>query len=202
MKTPHWQEVLEFWFGDPPPHTEASVRARLPLWFGKRAADDVQIHERFGTLYDLACSGGCEAWTASAQGALALIVVRDQFARVLHRGCAKAFSSDVSNLVTARSAVAAGFDRTLSAVERVFLYMPYMHSESSAVQDESVTLYAALSSEAPAAIKPFLAEVLSYAERHREIVTRFGRFPHRNETLGRTTSDDEHSFLQQPHSAF
>lgn len=176
------EDVLAFWFSD----------AARPHWFVRSEAFDVRVRAELGTLHAQAARGELDAWAADARGALALIVLLDQAPRNLHRGSADAFATDPAALKHATRAVDLGFDGVLTDDERLFLYLPFEHSESLAVQDRSVALIGALG-------VPMLTD---YAERHRQIIARFGRFPHRNAVLGRDSTDEELHFLTQPGSSF
>jgi uncharacterized protein (DUF924 family) len=176
---PSIDDVLAFWFAD-------SER-----WWRQDPAFDAEIRDRFLALHDAVERGEREEWLETARGALVYVIVLDQFSRNMFRGSARMFQGDARALSAARMAVDCGFDQGLSTDERSFLYMPFMHSENMADQDRSVGLFA---SAVPAS--------LSYAEKHRDIVRRFGRFPHRNALLGRPSTSDELEFLKQPGSSF
>lgn len=176
------QDVLHFWFQETPPGKR----------FVRDAAFDQTIRERFGAAQASAAQGELWGWRATPEGRLAEIILLDQFSRNLHRDSPLAFAHDGMALVLAQEAVAQGLDAQLDPEQRSFLYMPYMHSESRAVQRESLRLFTALGR----------AENLDFAHRHAEIVERFGRYPHRNAALGRTSTAEELQFLQQPGSSF
>lgn len=180
MKTA--EDVLAFWFGELQP----------PQWFRSDPAVDAVIASRFGTTLEALRVRVPETWTSTARGALAAVIVLDQFPRNIHRGTPQAFSSDATALALSADAIARGLDRGLNEVERQFLYMPYQHAEDLAVQERSLELYAALGN----------ASVLDFARRHRDIIARFGRFPHRNAILGRVSTAEEAVFLTQPGSSF
>ena len=186
--------LLDFWFGPP---TDPTYTQSRPQWFRKDAAFDAEIASRFGAVIDEALRGGLQDWTTTPQGTLALILVLDQFTRNTGRGTPRAFAGDARALSLARTLVAAGMDKALTGVQRQFVYLPFEHSESLADQDESIRLFAQLGRDEPA-----LAGLLEWAERHRVIVARFGRFPHRNAALGRPNTAEESEFLQQPGSGF
>jgi uncharacterized protein (DUF924 family) len=183
------QAVLDFWFG----HDDA-VRDE---WFRKDRVFDAQIAQRFGPLIERALRGELSAWQAAPESALALIVVLDQFTRNAFRNSPRAFAGDAIALPVARAAVAAGFDQSLTPAQRSFVYLPFEHAEDMASQDEAVRLFTAL-----AKAQPGLADTLDYALRHRAIIERFGRFPHRNAVLGRVSTVEEIEFLKQPGSSF
>lgn len=180
MKTP--EDILAFWFGELQP----------AQWFRTDAALDSSIAARFGTVLGALRLKVPAAWTATARGTLAAVIVLDQFPRNIHRGTPDAFASDATALALAAGLIAKGGDRELSEVERQFLYMPYQHAEDLSVQERSLELYRALGN----------ANVLDFATRHRDIIARFGRFPHRNVILGRASTPEEVAFLQQPGSSF
>lgn len=169
------QQVLTFWFEE---HTAED-------WFGGKAEFDEQVETRFGDL--VVRAGQCELfrWRATPQGRLAEIIILDQFTRQLFRGQARAFASDPLALGLAQEAIAAGDDLKLPDQQRLFLYMPFMHSESLAIQDQSILVFTALGG----------AENLDYAKRHHALIERFGRFPKRNEALGRDSTAEELAYM-------
>jgi uncharacterized protein (DUF924 family) len=189
-------DVLDFWFL--PPDTPGHNRFRTE-WFRKDAAFDEAIRTRFAGPIDDALTGGLLEWESDADGALARILLLDQFPRNVFRGTAKAFAGDAQALAAAERLVASGRDKNLPPVRRTFTFLPFEHSESLIAQERSVALFAALRREAQ---EPGFDEALDYAERHRDIIARFGRFPHRNAMLGRTSTAEEIEFLQQPGSSF
>lgn len=188
------REVLDFWFGAPGAPEHGRARAE---WFRKDAAFDAQVRARFGAALEQALAGGLADWCGEPEGTLALILVLDQFTRNAFRDTPRAFAGDARALALARGLVASGADRSLARFPRAFAYLPFEHAESLEAQQQSVVLYEALAAEYPDA-----AEELDYALRHRDIVARFGRFPHRNAILGRPSTAEEVTFLQQPGSRF
>jgi uncharacterized protein (DUF924 family) len=187
-------DVLDFWFGVP---GSAEFGTTRKAWFEKDAAFDAAIAQRFGTTIETALAGGLRDWDAAPEGALARIVVLDQFTRNVFRGTARAFAGDALALEAAQALVARGDDAALRPEQRVFAYLPFEHSERLDMQDASIRLFAALA-EGDARF----ADNLDYAHRHRVIVARFGRFPHRNAALGRASTAEEVEFLKQPGSGF
>lgn len=181
--------VLDFWFGH-------EGRSR-PEWFRKDAAFDESIRTRFGALVDAALQGPPAALPEDPRGLLARIVVLDQFPRNLFRGQARAFAGDAQALLLARHAVARGADRALPPVQRSFVYLPFEHAEDLQAQDESIRLFEAL-----AADDPERADALVWARKHQVIIQRFGRYPHRNAALGRSSTAEEAAFLLEPGSSF
>jgi uncharacterized protein (DUF924 family) len=186
-------EVLEFWFGAP--GTAQHGRAR-EFWFTKSAATDERIRDRFCAAVETALRGGFDRWAdGPAREALALIVLLDQFTRNLYRDTARAFDGDAAALAVARRVVADGRHRQLAPVERWFAYLPFEHSERLADQHESLRLFGELARDG-------LAEPLLWAQKHHDVIARFGRYPHRNELLGRASTAAEEEFLRQPGSRF
>ncbi|HET8881339.1 MAG TPA: DUF924 family protein [Solimonas sp.] len=188
------RDVVEFWFGAPGSAENAQFRRE---WFTVDAAFDARIRERFLPTWQRLRDGELEAWRATPDGALAYVIVADQFPRNCFRGTAQAFASDDLALAAAQAIVAAGDDARLTPLQRCFVYLPFEHAESLAMQDRSLALFTALTSA-----HPELSNVLDYARRHRDVIVRFGRFPHRNAALGRASSGDERTFLNEPGSSF
>jgi uncharacterized protein (DUF924 family) len=187
------EELLTFWFGHP---DDASWDTGREVWFRPKLAFDDDCRARFLPTYEAARAGALDGWMAAPRPCLALIVTLDQLPRNMFRGSPRTYESDAQALTVARHAVASGFDRTLRAVERTFVYLPFEHSETLADQREGVALMRGLASH------PKGAEWLGFAERHMQIVERFGRFPHRNDILGRTSTPEERAFLTEPNSSF
>lgn len=182
-------EILVFWFGTDRLGEEVAFREE---WFRQDAAFDAAIAERFADPTAAAIAGRFQAMAADAEGTLALTLLLDQFPRNLYRGDGRAFAGDTRARAVAGHALARRFDTAMGQRQRVFLYLPFEHSESLADQERSVALFAALGD----------ARALDYAERHRDVIARFGRFPHRNTALGRTDTAEEAAFLLTPGSSF
>jgi len=176
------EEVQQFWF-------EQLSKAQ---WFKKDPALDHTIAQRFTELHRQAAQCELYHWRITPQGRLAEIIVLDQFPRNIHRDSARAFATDALALALAQEAVRLGADRALPPVERSFLYMPYMHSESAVIHEQAMVLFD----------QPGLEENLRFEIRHKAIIDRFGRYPHRNELLGRKSTPEEIEFLKQPGSSF
>jgi uncharacterized protein (DUF924 family) len=187
-------DVLEFWFGAPGSDEHGLMRK---CWFEKDPAFDEEIRRRFLTLLDEAAAGRLDGWADRPESLLALIVLLDQFPRNLFRNTPRAFATDARALALAQQAVAQGFDAQLMPVARAFIYLPFEHCEELDTQDRAVTLFAALAKHSEK-----FASYLDYAERHRDVIRRFGRFPHRNAILGRTSTPEEIEFLARPGSGF
>lgn len=178
------QAVLDFWFGEAGPER----------WFVKDPAFDTLVDERLGKAHAEAVAGAYDDWRDTAEGALALCILLDQAPRNLFRDSARAFASDAAAVAVARDAVARGLDQAPGMTDsmRLFLYTPFMHSEDLADQEHCVSLFAHSGSEGNH----------GYAVRHRDIIARFGRFPHRNAVMGRESSEAELAFLREPGSSF
>jgi len=183
------ERLLSFWFGD---GWQSAAPEPRPEWFKPNPDFDGEIARLFGAEVERAMADGFSELAEGAHGSLALILLLDQFPRNLFRGTARAFATDGRALAVARQALERGFDAALPPVMRLFVYLPFEHSEDLADQERSVALFRALGN----------AEWLDYAVRHRDIVARFGRFPHRNAALGRPTTAEEAAFLKTPNSSF
>jgi uncharacterized protein (DUF924 family) len=192
------EDVLSFWFGPP----GAPPLANAERWFARDDAFDAEIAARFGALHERAAAGGLESWRETPTGALALVIVLDQFSRNLHRGSPRAFALDSAARDVAKEMRARRMDRALAPMERAFLYMPYMHAENLALQEEAVALFGELAGEAPPELAESLRGSLDFARRHRDVIARFGRFPHRNAALRRADTPAEEEFLKEPGSSF
>jgi uncharacterized protein (DUF924 family) len=187
-------DVLAFWFGAP---GDAHHNTTRPEWFRKDDAFDAEIRTRFASLIGEALDGRLASWAATAEGAVAQILVLDQFTRNAFRDTPRAFAGDAQALSAARALVAEGRARTLPGVRRMFVYLPFEHAESLQMQEQSLRLFGQLGRD-----EPQHADLLNWAERHHAVVARFGRFPHRNAILGRKSTPEEEAFLKEPGSSF
>ncbi len=176
------QDILDFWF----------IEITPKQWWVVDPAFDAQIRARFATVHAQAAAGELYTWRRTAGGRLAEIIVLDQFSRNMYRGTPGAFAYDAIALVLAQEAVAQGADQALPEAQRPFLYMPYMHSESARIHEVAVTLFDG----------PGMEGNSDFERRHKAIIDRFGRYPHRNAILGRESSEEERAFLTQPGSSF
>jgi uncharacterized protein (DUF924 family) len=195
-------DVLGYWFGQLDEHgcadSEHSTR-----WWKKDAGMDEEIRRRFGEVHRAVRARELDDWLAEPRGRLAQVIVLDQFSRNMFRGTPAAFASDPRALQLALEGQGGGEDRALARDHRCFLYMPLVHSEDLALQDRAVALFSALHDLAlPAAQRDRSAGWLQAAEMHRDLIRRFGRFPHRNAILDRPSTPDEIAFLEQPGSGF
>jgi uncharacterized protein (DUF924 family) len=177
-----YNEVLNFWF------TEIEPKQ----WWKKDQEFDALIKQRFGSLHAQAKAGELFPWRDNARGSLAEVIVLDQFSRNIYRDQSEAFASDPQALALAQTAIAKGYDMLLPPTERSFLYLPFMHSESALIHHEAIRLYESLG----------LPGNLDFERKHKAIIDRFGRYPHRNEILGRDSTEEELAFLKQPNSRF
>lgn len=178
------QDILGFWFSE----------GRRDQWFAKSEVFDAEVRRALLPHLQAALAGKYESWRREPQGCLALVLLLDQVPRNVYRDTPRAFANDPAARAVTRQALAEGFDRALATTdERMFLYLPLEHSEDLKDQQDCVRLVAQMEGA---------AEFLSYAERHRDIIARFGRFPHRNAILGRESTEEELEFLKQPNSAF
>ncbi|HSM20057.1 MAG TPA: DUF924 family protein [Hyphomicrobiales bacterium] len=169
-------EIYDFWLSAGP-----------DKWFKKDPGFDREIKDRFGAIHEAAARGERDHWQEDAMGAMALVILLDQFPRNMFRDTPRAFATDAKALAVADQAVARGFDKALELPQRRFLYMPFMHAEDSAMQQRCIALCEASDDK----------EGLKYARIHAEIIERFGRFPHRNRVLGRETTPEEQRFLDE-----
>ena len=177
-----YQHILEFWFETLSPKD----------WYKKDPELDELIHQRYLTVYQQAIQGELFAWRSTIEGRLAEVIVLDQFARNIFRETANAFQYDALALVLSQEAISLGWDQALSNAKKAFLYMPFMHSESVLIHEQAVALFQ----------QPGLETNLEFEYKHKAIIDRFSRYPHRNAILGRVSTPEELAFLQLPGSAF
>lgn len=196
-----WQDLLHWWFGAGATASEIAAEKQR-LWFGYRAAQDEQARRRFGALTEQALAGGLADWAEQPQGWLALVLLLDQLPRMIHRDSPRAFAGDERAQQLVRDGMAHGGDVLLAPIERVFIYLVLEHAENLALQDQAVAQFGLLRDIAAPAERAVFEGFLDYAVRHREVIARFGRFPHRNAALGRPSTDAEKTFLATPGSRF
>jgi uncharacterized protein (DUF924 family) len=191
------REVLDFWFG--------ATHEPRKAWFQKNEAMDAEIARRFGIEVEQALDGALGDWAHSGDGRLALVLLLDQFTRNIFRATPRAFAGDARALCLVQQMVTAGEELALPPLRRAFVYLPFMHAEDVALQERSVVLHADLAADAQPLGEPFASTAtssLDFAKRHHDVILRFGRFPHRNEILARTSTAQELAFLAQPGSRF
>lgn len=189
-------QVVEFWLGPAPDDYESVTRASK-RWYLTDDAFDAEIRDRFGAAIKRGRRGLFADWPETPEGALGLVILLDQFSRNAYRGSAAAFRGDPVALAVAGNAVERGLDRELACPGRAFLYHPFEHSEDPEDQARSVTLFEALAAEAKPPWDEFAAEFVPYALAHRDVIGRFGRFPHRNAILGRANTFEEQVYLDR-----
>ena len=201
------RNILQFWFGTLPT-TRSQLQERMPFWFGSDEPEelhvltDQEIATRFATDVQRALTGQLNGWADSPRRRLALILLLDQFPRNIYRGTAAAFSGDSKAMPLAIEGLQHGADATLDPIERIFFYMPLQHAESREIQDESVAAFRRLADEAPPQLHGTFQDVLRFAEKHRDIIQEFGRFPHRNEILNRPSTSNETEYLRRGAPSF
>ncbi len=198
------QEVLDYWFGQRE-LDGAALQERMGFWFGRDDEEqqrelqqlrDDSVHQRFGAVAGRAALGELDHWASSPHRLLALILLLDQIPRQIHRGTAAAFAQDSRALHFSIAGMQHGADATLGLAQRMFFYMPMQHAEDRDAQDESVAAFTRLAAEAPPEVKALFEQAREYAQLHRDIIERFGRFPHRNEALGRVSTVAELEWLR------
>jgi uncharacterized protein (DUF924 family) len=194
------QDVLDFWFGEVDSRGMSSQKQQK-LWFNPPPGTDETIKARFGHTVEMALAGRLEEWAASPGGLTALVILLDQFTRNIFRGSAAAYSGDARALALARLAAARDWPASLPIIYRVFLCMPFEHAEELEAQDEGLTFLDDLLTECSDSARPHVADFRRYMAAHREVIARFGRFPHRNHILGRTTTAEESAYLEK-HGGF
>jgi uncharacterized protein (DUF924 family) len=195
------EDVLTFWFGtlDANGCADASHAER---WWKKNLAFDDELRQRFGPLHEAVANGDHDDWLKAPRGRLAYVIVLDQFSRNMFRDSPRMYAYDDLALAAARNGVVADADKELRHDERIFLYMPFQHSEDLADQELAVALFERMTEGLTGEALKRAQDNAGYAKRHRDIVKRFGRFPHRNRILGRATTQEEAQFLTEPNSSF
>lgn len=196
-----WQPLLDWWFG--PGLTAAEVAAsRTKLWFAKQERQDDQAREQFGARVEQVLAGQLQGWQGDPGGWLATLLLLDQLPRMIFRDTPRAFAGDSLARPLALHGLTQGWDQQLRPIQRVFVYLVLEHAEDLALQNQAAQLFQGLLEQAATAECELFAGYLDYAERHQRVIARFGRFPHRNQILGRTSSAEESAFLLEPGSRF
>jgi len=196
-----WQPLLDWWFGTAELSPEVA-KARSKLWFGKKKSQDNDACERFGAQVEQALVGGLSEWAENPQGWLALVLLLDQLPRMIYRGTPKSFSGDHRAQELVVHGLKLSRDQHLLPVQRLFIYLVLEHAEDLALQDQAVACLTELHNLQPATDRDVFAENLDYAKKHQRVIARFSRFPHRNQALGRTSTEEELAFLKEPGSRF
>jgi uncharacterized protein (DUF924 family) len=195
------EAILDFWFGENP-DDGVVAKEKSALWWSKNPEIDGEIRQRFESSMIRAAAGELSDWQWTAEGRLALILLTDQFPRNIYRDSPGAFAHDSKALAWALEGIGQGMDIKLRPIERVFFYLPLEHSEALEHQEQAVMQFRKLVDAVGADRKDIFAEYLDFAVRHRDIIARFGRFPHRNKILGRQSTPAELAFLAEPGSSF
>ena len=196
-----YQDVLTYWFGNRTGNLDV-INEKSSLWWKKDESLDKDIKQRFGPDLQRLKNGELTAWDSSTQAQLAMIILADQFSRNIYRNTPESFAADPLAVSLTIEGMDTGKDLKLRLVERIFFYMPLMHAESIELQDKSVAKYTDCMNESTEAEKKSFHNHLDYAIKHRDIIERFGRFPHRNKILDRGSISEEIEFLKQPGSSF
>ena len=196
-----YDALLQFWFGSDLDSPEA-VAEHSALWFAPSVAADREIAERFGALPDRAAAGELDGWRDSPLPALARVLVLDQLPRNLYRDDPQAFAYDELGLQAANDAIAAGYDQAVHPLQAAFFYIPLEHCEDLATQKRCVELFERLEIHAPPELNERFEGFTLYARRHLDVIARFGRFPHRNALLGRTSTEAERSYMESGGETF
>jgi uncharacterized protein (DUF924 family) len=196
-----WQPLLDWWFGSGETAAEVAS-AQQGLWFGKQDSQDDYAREHFAPLVRQALAGELEDWTETAEGWLALILLLDQLPRMIYRDSPFAYSGDLRAQQLVARGLAAGWEQALAPLEQTFVYLVLEHSEDLASQNLAVELFAGLLEQVSEEDRDYFTNTLDYAERHQRVIVRFGRFPHRNQALGRESTAEEISYLKEPGSGF
>lgn len=203
------ENILQFWFGSGTTELEVA-QDKTELWWSKNKHIDREIVRRFATTTEAVATGELDDWASTPRGLLALIICTDQFPRNMYRDSLQAFAYDPIALAFAKRCADSEFDQQLKPIERVFAYLPFEHSEILSEQHRSILLYQALVKETNPETNPetnteaydLFGNYYNFAQKHFDIVAKFGRFPHRNDTLGRLSSKAERTFLKQPGTSF
>jgi len=195
------EEILGFWFGELESDTAFPIE-KAKLWFNGGEAFNREVAAQFGADLELGSAGKLNDWAASPRGRLALIILLDQFSRNVFGESPRCFSQDEASLGLAIEGIEKGDDKKLRPIERTFFYIPFEHSEDLEMQVRGVELFTELASKVPPGIEFAIQNTLDYMVRHKKIIERFGRFPHRNKILGRVSLPGEDDFLNEPDSSF
>jgi len=196
-----WLPLLAWWFGSAESPGDIA-REKNRLWFGKKKSQDTDALHRFGGLVDLALKGGLSQWAETPQGWLALVLLLDQLPRMIFRDMPKAYSGDQRAQALVSHGLKLERDLALTPLQRTFIYLVLEHTENLHAQDEAISRFTALLPLLPATDREYFTQTLDYAKKHRLVIERFGRFAHRNEVLGRASTEQELEFLKEHGSRF
>lgn len=198
---PSYEDVLAFWFG-PLDAEGCANEAHRARWYSKSETFDAELGRRFGALLKACARGELTEMCSTPRGRLAYVIVLDQLSRNIYRGTPEMYEQDERALAVVEEGMSLGVDRALALDERQFFYMPFMHAEDLPAQERCCALFAQLADEVPPSQAPAVRRSHAFAVAHRDIIARFGRFPHRNSVIGRTSTPDENAFLLEPGSSF
>lgn len=196
-----WLPLLDWWFGSAESPGEMA-EAKNKLWFGKKKSQDIDALNRFGDLVELALDDGLSEWIETPQGWLALVLLLDQLPRMILRNTSRSYCGDQRAQKLVEHGLTLQRDQALTPLQRTFIYLVLEHAENLESQDEAIRRFTALLSLLPAADHHYFKQSLAYAKKHRAVIQRFGRFPHRNEVLGRESTAEEVEFLKKRGSRF
>jgi len=196
-----WSALLEWWFGSAESPSQID-KEKNALWFGKKKSQDTDAQQRFGVLVDQALAGGLSEWTESPQGWLALVLLLDQLPRMIFRDTPQSYSGDTRAQAVVSDGLKLERDLALSPLQRTFIYLVLEHTERLDAQDEAVRRFTESIPLLPENERGYLIQTRDYAIKHRVVIERFGRFPHRNEVLGRASTPEEVEFLKERGSRF
>ncbi|MFJ5297621.1 DUF924 family protein [Pseudomonas sp. NPDC088368] len=199
--TSPWLPVLAWWFGSAESPTEIA-KAKNTLWFGKKASQDTDARQRFGALVDQALQGELSDWTETPEGWLALVLLLDQLPRMIFRDSPMAYAGDKRAQELVQEGLTLERDLWLAPLQRTFIYLVLEHTEHLAAQDDAIQRFTELLPLMPESERGYFKQTLDYAKKHRVVIDRFGRFPHRNEVLERDSTEEEMAFLKGPGSRF
>ena len=196
-----WQPILDYWFGRTDDDVDCANQ-KASLWWGKSPDVDADIRERFEPMLQLLVNGGNHYWLKFPESRLSAIIVLDQFSRNIYRDSSIAYSADLLALNWCLSGIHEKLEKQLRPIEQVFFYLPLEHAEDLSLQHLCVERFQQLVEEVPVSQRETFVGFLDYAEQHAAVIEQFGRFPHRNEVLGRESTPDELAYLVQPGSGF
>jgi uncharacterized protein (DUF924 family) len=193
------QDILKFWFQEA---DSKRLDFSMKRWFEPNKKFDAEIKSKFFSTIEDALNGKLDDWAATIDGSIALILIYDQFTRNIYRNSATAYTGDCRALEIAKNVITLGHDEELPLLQRLFLYLPFMHAENKMTQEQSVELYKKLVGDSPSSVKKYFSESLEFAKKHKEVIDKFGRFPHRNKDLGRESTKEEIEFIKKKGRGF
>ncbi|OQR37609.1 hypothetical protein BWR59_00520 [Pseudomonas sp. Bc-h] len=196
-----WRPLLDWWFGSAESPDEVA-KEKNKLWFGKKKSQDTDALNRFGGLVEQALKGELSEWTETPQGWLALVLLLDQLPRMIFRDTPKSYAGDKRAQELVKHGLKLERDLALTPLQRTFIYLVLEHTENLAAQDDAVRRFTDLLALLPSTERAYFTRTLDYAKKHRAVIERFGRYPHRNEVVGRESTTEEVEFLKERGSRF